>query len=40
MDTIRVDGNDVFGVYNVVKAARDVCIKEMRPILIEAMTYR
>ena len=40
MDTIRVDGNDVFGVYNAVKAARDVCIKEMRPVLIEAMTYR
>ncbi|XP_077989256.1 2-oxoisovalerate dehydrogenase subunit alpha, mitochondrial-like [Glandiceps talaboti] len=40
MATIRVDGNDVFAVYNAVKAARRICINESRPILIEAMTYR
>lgn len=40
MDTIRVDGNDVFGVYNATKAAREMCVKENRPVLIEAMTYR
>ena len=40
MDTIRVDGNDAFGVYNATKAAREICLKEMRPVLIEAMTYR
>lgn len=38
--TIRVDGNDVFAVYNAVKAARHITTTENRPILIEAMTYR
>ncbi|WAR19766.1 ODBA-like protein [Mya arenaria] len=40
MRTIRVDGNDVFATYNAVRAARDVCVKEQKPVLIEAMTYR
>jgi 2-oxoisovalerate dehydrogenase E1 component alpha subunit len=40
MVTIRVDGNDLFAVYNVTKAARDIAVKESRPVLIEAMTYR
>jgi 2-oxoisovalerate dehydrogenase E1 component alpha subunit len=40
MHTIRVDGNDVLAVYDVVKAARELAIKEQRPVLIEAMTYR
>ncbi|CAF0965314.1 unnamed protein product [Didymodactylos carnosus] len=37
---IRVDGNDLFAVYNATKAARDMAVNEMRPVLIEAMTYR
>jgi 2-oxoisovalerate dehydrogenase E1 component alpha subunit len=40
MPAIRVDGNDVFAVYNVTKAARDIAINENRPVLVEAMTYR
>ena len=40
MITARVDGNDVFVVYNVTKAARDICIRESRPVLIKALTYR
>lgn len=40
MSTIRVDGNDVFAVYNAVKEARNIAINEMRPVLVEAMTYR
>ncbi|XP_019640732.1 PREDICTED: 2-oxoisovalerate dehydrogenase subunit alpha, mitochondrial-like [Branchiostoma belcheri] len=40
MATIRVDGNDTFAVYNVTKAARQMCVTENRPVLIEAMTYR
>lgn len=40
MATIRVDGNDVFAVYNATKAARDIAVTENRPVLIEAMTYR
>lgn len=40
MTTIRVDGNDVFAVYNAVKAARQYSVENMAPVLIEAMTYR
>ena len=40
MVTIRVDGNDIFAVYNATKAAREIAVKESRPVLIEAMTYR
>ncbi|KAK6746088.1 hypothetical protein RB195_012291 [Necator americanus] len=39
LHTIRVDGNDVFAVYNATKAARELAIKN-KPVLIEAMTYR
>ncbi|KAJ8368679.1 hypothetical protein SKAU_G00087070 [Synaphobranchus kaupii] len=38
--SIRVDGNDVFAVYNVTKEARRRAVAENRPFLIEAMTYR
>eukprot|EP00045_Choanoeca_perplexa_P013342 m.150958 g.150958 ORF g.150958 m.150958 type:complete len:424 (-) comp16327_c0_seq3:2304-3575(-) len=40
LDYIRVDGNDVFAVYNATKAARKSAIENNRPVLIEAMTYR
>jgi len=40
MSTIRVDGNDALAVYNATLAARDMAVKENRPVLIEAMTYR
>ena len=40
MLTLRIDGNDTFGVYNAVKAARKIAVEENRPVLIEAMTYR
>ena len=40
MNSIRIDGNDIFAVYNAVKKAREMIIKEKRPCIIEAMTYR
>lgn len=40
MESIRVDGNDVLATHEVTSYARHVCVKENRPILIEAMTYR
>ena len=40
MKTIRVDGNDVFAIYNVTKAARDIAVNQSRPVMVEAMTYR
>ncbi len=38
--TIRVDGNDLFAVYNATRAAREIAVTQSRPVLIEAMTYR
>ena len=40
MPAVRVDGNDVFAVYNAVKAAREMSVSQCQPFLIEAMTYR
>ena len=37
---VRVDGNDVFAVYDAVSRARKLALEESRPVLIEAMTYR
>uniref|UniRef100_A0A0N5BBE4 2-oxoisovalerate dehydrogenase subunit alpha n=1 Tax=Strongyloides papillosus TaxID=174720 RepID=A0A0N5BBE4_STREA len=39
LHTIRVDGNDLFAVYNATKEARKLAL-ENKPVLIEAMTYR
>jgi len=36
----RVDGNDFFAVYAIVKKARQHCLEGKGPVLIEAMTYR
>lgn len=38
--SIRVDGNDALATYSAIRAARKMAIKEQRPILVEAMTYR
>ncbi|CAH0552704.1 unnamed protein product [Brassicogethes aeneus] len=38
--TLRVDGNDTFAVYNATKMAKELALKENKPVLIEAMTYR
>ena len=38
--TIRVDGNDIFAVYNAMKASREIAVNQNKPILLEAMTYR
>ncbi|CAG0883781.1 unnamed protein product [Cyprideis torosa] len=40
ISAIRVDGNDILAVYNVVKEARSIAAGENRPVLVEAMTYR
>ncbi len=40
MPTIRVDGNDIFAIYNACKEGRELIIKEKRPVLIEAISYR
>lgn len=38
--TIRVDGNDALAVFSAMENARKIALEEMRPVLIEAMTYR
>ncbi|XP_043255178.1 2-oxoisovalerate dehydrogenase subunit alpha, mitochondrial [Colletes gigas] len=40
ISTIRVDGNDILAMYYATKAAHEFCIKEGKPVLIEAMSYR
>ena len=40
INTLRVDGNDVFAVYNGVKLAREYIVKEKAPVLLEIMSYR
>ena len=40
MPSIRVDGNDIFAIYAATKKAREIIIKEKRPVLIEAISYR
>ncbi len=40
MAGITIDGNNILDVYKAVKEAREYCIKEQKPILIECMTFR
>lgn len=41
IDTIRVDGNDIFAVREVTKKAREMALENGgKPVLIEAMSYR
>ncbi|KAL1997749.1 hypothetical protein VTN02DRAFT_887 [Thermoascus thermophilus] len=43
IDTIRVDGNDIFAVYEATRAARRLALSDDaggKPVLIEAMSYR
>ncbi|RCI10286.1 hypothetical protein L249_8557 [Ophiocordyceps polyrhachis-furcata BCC 54312] len=41
IDTIRVDGNDVWAVREAVKRAREMALHDGgKPVLIECMTYR
>ncbi|PHJ23682.1 dehydrogenase e1 component family protein [Cystoisospora suis] len=40
MDTIRVDGNDLFASYLASKRAREIIMETREPVLIEFMTYR
>jgi 2-oxoisovalerate dehydrogenase E1 component len=40
MKGITIDGNNILEVYRQVSAARQYCIREQKPILIECMTFR
>jgi 2-oxoisovalerate dehydrogenase E1 component alpha subunit len=38
--TIRIDGNDILAVIKATQDAREYAVKENKPVLIEAMSYR
>ena len=38
--TIRIDGNDILAVISAVQTAREYAVKEGKPVLIEAISYR
>ena len=41
IDTVRVDGNDIFAVREATKEARRIALEDGgKPVLIEAMSYR
>lgn len=40
MKGITIDGNNILEVYYAIKKAREYCIREQKPILVECMTFR
>ena len=40
MAAIRVDGNDTLAVFNATCAARDYVLRNNKPVILEALTYR
>ena len=40
MEARVIDGNNILEVYHEIKKAREYCIQEQKPILIECMTFR
>lgn len=40
MKAATIDGNNILEVYNTVTAAREYCIAEQKPFLLECMTFR
>ena len=40
MKGITIDGNNVLEVYKTIAEARQYCIREQKPILVECMTFR
>jgi 2-oxoisovalerate dehydrogenase E1 component len=40
MKGITIDGNNILEVYKTIREAREYCIKEQKPILVECLTFR
>jgi 2-oxoisovalerate dehydrogenase E1 component len=40
MRGITIDGNNILEVYHAIKEAREYCINEQKPILVECLTFR
>lgn len=40
MKGITIDGNNILEVYKTIREAREYCIREQKPILVECLTFR
>jgi 2-oxoisovalerate dehydrogenase E1 component len=40
MSSAVIDGNNLLEVYDTIKTAREYCIREQKPFLVECMTFR
>ena len=40
MEGVQIDGNNLLEVYQTIRTARTYAIREQKPVLIEAMTFR
>lgn len=40
MKGITIDGNNILEVYKTISDAREYCIREQKPVLVECMTFR
>ena len=40
MEGKQIDGNNILEVFQTIKSAREYCIKNQKPILLECMTFR
>ena len=40
MKGLKIDGNNILEVFHTIKQAREYCIQNQKPILIECMTFR
>ncbi|WP_212000829.1 thiamine pyrophosphate-dependent enzyme [Chitinophaga sp. HK235] len=40
MEGVQVDGNNLLEVYQTIRTARAYAVKEQKPVLVEAMTFR
>jgi len=40
IEGIQIDGNNILEVYETIKNAREFCIQNQKPMLIECMTFR
>src|ERR1044071_6212650 len=40
MESVQIDGNNILSVWDTVRGVRDYCIRNQKPYLIEALTFR
>jgi 2-oxoisovalerate dehydrogenase E1 component len=40
MEGVTIDGNNILTVYDTIKGVRDYCIRNQKPYLVEAITFR